>query len=169
MGLHTEGSSQDNVTNSPHQFFPSVKFDSLSKYLVALGWWGLSRAYKFSHPLLYYQWYIRMETTLRLLLTMAFIHKYGDDPEWGGWMASPSQWTWVWKPKLHEIKDRGSLACSSWVTKGWTWLSIWTITTKLWSDESILGLKHWMKAHSEGKKHISSVSRTSQPLKGRQP
>ena len=45
----------------------------------------------------------------------------GDDRGWDGWMASPTQWTWVW------------VNSGSWwwtgrheVTKSWTWLSDWT-------------------------------------------
>ena len=45
----------------------------------------------------------------------------GDDRGWGGWMASPTRWTWVWVSSM------------SWwwtgepgVTKCRTWLSDWT-------------------------------------------
>ena len=48
----------------------------------------------------------------------------GDDRGWDGWMASPTQWTWVWvssgswwwtgRPAVHGV------------AKSWTWLSDWT-------------------------------------------
>ena len=52
----------------------------------------------------------------------------GDDREWGGWMASLTQWTWV--SKLREImKDRGVWgAAVHGVTKNWIQLSDWTAT-----------------------------------------
>ena len=36
----------------------------------------------------------------------------GGDRGWDGWMASPTQWTWVWA-KWRDSKGRGSLACCS--------------------------------------------------------
>ena len=44
----------------------------------------------------------------------------GDNRGWGGWMASPTQWRWVWV-------DSGSWrAAVHAVTKSRTWLSDWT-------------------------------------------
>ena len=38
----------------------------------------------------------------------------GDDREWGGWMASPTQWTWVWA-NSRRWRRAGSLTrCSPW-------------------------------------------------------
>ena len=50
----------------------------------------------------------------------------GDDREWDGWMASPTQWTWV--SKLRElVKNREAWhAAAHGVTKSWIWLSDWT-------------------------------------------
>ena len=40
--------------------------------------------------------------------------------EWDGWMASLTQWTWVWTNS--DSEGQGSLACySPWVTKSQTW------------------------------------------------
>ena len=40
----------------------------------------------------------------------------GDDREWDGWMASPTQWTWVWVNS--GVGDgQGGLACSPWGRK----------------------------------------------------
>ena len=57
----------------------------------------------------------------------------GDDKGWDGWMASPTQWTWVWASS--GVGDEpGSLACCSpWGQKesdmitelNWTWLKEW--------------------------------------------
>ena len=45
---------------------------------------------------------------------------------WDGWMASPSQWTWVCASS-RSWWSQGSLACCSpWFTKIWTQLSDWT-------------------------------------------
>ena len=45
----------------------------------------------------------------------------GDDRGWGGWLASPTQRTWVWAPGVGD--GQGSLACwSPWVAKSQTWL-----------------------------------------------
>ena len=48
---------------------------------------------------------------------------------WDGWIASPTQWTWL--SKLWEIvKDREPwCAAAHGVIKSWTWLSDWTTTT----------------------------------------
>ena len=49
----------------------------------------------------------------------------GDNRGWDGWMASPTQWTWVWA-------SSGSWWWTAWraavhgVAKSWTWLSDWT-------------------------------------------
>ena len=51
----------------------------------------------------------------------------GDDRGWDGWMASSTQWTWVWASsgcwwmnrKAWHVAVHG-------VAKSWTWLSNWT-------------------------------------------
>ena len=49
-----------------------------------------------------------------------------DGSGWDGWMASPSQWTWVWVGS-GSYDEQGSLVCCSpWGPKGWTQLSNWT-------------------------------------------
>ena len=50
----------------------------------------------------------------------------GDDRGWDGWMASPTQWTWV--SKLQElVMDREAWrAAFHEVSKSRTWLSDWT-------------------------------------------
>ena len=48
---------------------------------------------------------------------------------WGGWMASPKQWTWTWKT-LGDVRDREAWhAVVHGITKSWTWLGNWTTTT----------------------------------------
>jgi hypothetical protein len=45
---------------------------------------------------------------------------------WDGWMASPTQWTWVWA-NLEIVKDREAWCTSvHGVAKSWTQLSDWT-------------------------------------------
>ena len=63
----------------------------------------------------------------------------GDDRGWDGWVASPTQWTWVWvssgscwwteKPGMPAVHG---------VTKSWTQLSKWTEWVWLvWGDISL--------------------------------
>ena len=52
--------------------------------------------------------------------------KEGDGRGWNGWMASPTQWTWVWV-YFGSWDGQGGLAfCSTWVANIWTQLSNWT-------------------------------------------
>ena len=49
-----------------------------------------------------------------------------DNREWDGWMASPTQWTWVWvNPKILMDREAWSAAVHG-VTKRRTRLSNWT-------------------------------------------
>ena len=41
------------------------------------------------------------------------VRREGGDRGWGGWMASPTQWTWVWCPTLGVGDGQGGLACCS--------------------------------------------------------
>ena len=52
----------------------------------------------------------------------------GDDRGWNGWMASPTQWTWVWVNSgcWWWTGRPGTSAAIHGVTKSWTWLSNWT-------------------------------------------
>ena len=38
----------------------------------------------------------------------------GDDRGWDGWMASLTQWTWVWASSGMMVKDREAWSCSPW-------------------------------------------------------
>ena len=51
----------------------------------------------------------------------------GDDRGWDGWMASPTQWTWVWASYGSWWRTRQAWrATSHGVTKSRTWMSDWT-------------------------------------------
>ena len=49
-----------------------------------------------------------------------------DGRGWDGWMASPSQWTWVWVGSGSYDRQGSLVCCSSWGPKSWTQLSDWT-------------------------------------------
>ena len=49
------------------------------------------------------------------------------DRGWDGWMAPPTQWTWVWANSEKTVKDREAwYAAVHGVSKSQTWLSNWT-------------------------------------------
>ena len=49
---------------------------------------------------------------------------------WDGWIASPTQWTWVWANSWRQLKDREAwCAAVHGVTKNPTWLTNSTTTT----------------------------------------
>ena len=53
----------------------------------------------------------------------------GGDRGWDGWMASPTQWTWVWADSQKQWRTgKPVLPCAAvhGVTKSQTWLSNWT-------------------------------------------
>ena len=66
----------------------------------------------------------------------------GDDRGWDGWMASPTQWTWVWG---NSRKDREAWrAAVHGVTKSQTQLSNWT-TIAGWVTVTVLLLSFSME------------------------
>ena len=95
------------------------------------------------------------------------------DGGWDGWMASLTQWTWVWAQE--DSEGQGCLVCCSpWVTKSCIWVSDWTTTTKFcspcvvwlcsfgcvktdfWEDQAILGVV--METAQNNSKYMSLVS-----------
>ena len=56
----------------------------------------------------------------------------GGDRLWDGWMASPTQWTWVWANSQDTVKGREAWnATVHGVTESGTQLSDWTTVTSL--------------------------------------
>ena len=61
----------------------------------------------------------------------------GGDREWDGWMASPTQWTWVWKTPGVGDGQGGLACCDSWghkesdMTERPNWVTDWTSKTIL--------------------------------------
>ena len=59
----------------------------------------------------------------------------GDDRGWDGWIASPTQWTWVWvNSGSWRWKGRPDMLQSMGVAKSWTQLSDWTELLE-WSSD----------------------------------
>ena len=57
----------------------------------------------------------------------------GDNRGWDGWVASPTQWTWVWvNSGSWWWTGRPGVLQSMGVTKSQTWLSNWTELTCTW-------------------------------------
>ena len=51
----------------------------------------------------------------------------GDGRGWDGWMASPTQWTWVWaSSKLVMDREACHTACGPGGSQSWAWLCNWT-------------------------------------------
>ena len=50
----------------------------------------------------------------------------GDDRGWDGWMASPTQWTWVWVNSGNWWWTGRPGVLQSMGSQSWTWLSDWT-------------------------------------------
>ena len=57
----------------------------------------------------------------------------GDDRGWDGWMASPTEWTWVWVNSGSWMDREAWRAAAHGVTKSQTWLSDWTKLNWAWS------------------------------------
>ena len=89
----------------------------------------------------------------------------GDDRGWDGWMASLTQWTWVWansgrwwrtgKPGM--VKDREAWhAAVHGVAKSQMWLSDWTTTFHRWN---VICLRNWewpCKEHTPKREYKAS-------------
>ena len=64
----------------------------------------------------------------------------GDDRGWDGWMASPTQWTWVWVNSGSWWCQGGLACCGSWGCKvghDWSTELSWT------KSHSIFTFWHW--------------------------
>ena len=58
----------------------------------------------------------------------------GDSRGWNGWMASPTQWTWVWVNSRSLVMDREVWHAAVYgFAKSWTRLSDWTELNWKWS------------------------------------
>ena len=52
----------------------------------------------------------------------------GNGRGWDGWMASPTQWTWVWANSGRQWRTGKPGMLQSMGLQSWTWLSDWTTT-----------------------------------------
>ena len=69
------------------------------------------------------------------------------DRGWDGWMASLTQWTWVWANSRRQWRTGSLVCCSSW-GHSWTQLSDWTT----WPSNPTTGLTPW--GHHNWKRHM---------------
>ena len=69
----------------------------------------------------------------------------GDDREWDGWMASLTQWTWVWVNTWSWWWTGGPGMLQFMESQSWTQLSNWTEL----KDFMILGFVFWSLIHFE--------------------
>ena len=67
----------------------------------------------------------------------------GGDRRWDGWMASPTQWTWVWvnSGRYWWTEKPGIQSMGS---QSWSWLSNWTTTAK-WYSRGFWGITMKLK------------------------
>ena len=52
----------------------------------------------------------------------------GDDRGWDGWMASLTQWTWVWANSRWQWRTGKPDVLQSMGSQGWRWLNYWMTT-----------------------------------------
>ena len=55
--------------------------------------------------------------------------KRRDNRGWDGWMASPTQWAWVWGSSRRWWRKGKPGMLQSMGSQSWTWISHWTATT----------------------------------------
>ena len=62
---------------------------------------------------------------------------------WAGWMASPTQWTWIWANSWRKTNREAWSAAVHGVTKSQTLLSNWTMTRSTRKSREVDGLGIW--------------------------
>ena len=105
-----------------------------------------------------------LEKTLMLRKIEGTRRREGGKREWGGWMASPNQWTWVW---TEIVKDMEACHASvPGVTKSGIWLRDWTTTmhciTLSSNRESFTSFLIWITFLSFS--FLSAVARTCKTM-----
>ena len=64
----------------------------------------------------------------------------GIDRGWDGWMASPTQWTWVWANPGTQRRTEKSGVLQSMGSQSWTWLSNWTELNWVGASKTLMSL-----------------------------
>ena len=95
------------------------------------GWAEITRQLKLKLKLQYFGHLVQRADSVEKTLMLGKIEgkREGGNRGWDGWMASPTQWTWVWASSGSLVMDReGWHAAAHGVTKSRTQLTDWTTT-----------------------------------------
>ena len=83
----------------------------------------------------------------------------GGDRGWDGWMASPTQWTWVWANSRDSEKQGSLLCCSPWGCKESDRLSDWATKAAetLLSQRPEVVMHPLLESKKQGLFHLNSM------------
>ena len=90
----------------------------------------------------------------------------GDDRRWDGWMASLTQWMWVWANSGRWWRTgKPGVLQSMGVAKSWTQLSDWTTTIKVHVDSMSIQCSTCLMKEIE-EYHVAPFKKSFCPLEG---